>query len=144
MDPREELYTALVAALKSIDEVKHVDLWNQQTDFMEEESPFEMPAVFIELGDIEWNVLKDAFRGWGDIKLHTAIAWSEQAPIEAWRLTDKIWRAMEGITGDFFSGNYPETTQSNRSHMEVFENIDIFKVKYLKPWGKGEEEEKQD
>lgn len=138
MDPREELYTALVAALKGIDEVKHVDLWNLQTDFLEEETPFEMPAVFIELGDIEWNVMKSSFRGWGEIRLHTAIQWSESAPIEAWRLTDKIWRAIVGITGDFFSGSYPAMTQSNRSHREVFENVDVFKVKYLKPWSEEE------
>ena len=29
MDPRQELYAALVGQLKNIPEVKHVDLWNE-------------------------------------------------------------------------------------------------------------------
>lgn len=137
MDPREEIYIALVQSLRGIDEIKHVDMWNQQTDFLEEESPFEMPAVFIELGDIDWSVLKDGFRGFGEIRLHTAVAWSDTAPQEAWRLTDKIWRAMEGIVGDFFGSSRPCQTLCNRSHGEVFENIDVFSIKYQKPWGEG-------
>ena len=134
MDPREDLYKALMEKLQGIDGVKYVGMWNQQTDYMEEEAPFEMPAIFIELGDIEWSVLKNSFRGWGDLMIHTVIAWSEDAPIEAWRLTDKIWHAIEGISSDFFNGTYPSVTKSNHSHMEIFENVDVFKVKYLKPW----------
>lgn len=54
-----ELYTALTAALKNIKDgegedaprlVKHIDLWNQNVAFIEEESPWPRPAVFIEFG----------------------------------------------------------------------------------------------
>lgn len=134
MDPRESLYTELLDKLMQVEGVKHVDLWNQQTDFMEEEAPFQMPAVFIELGDIEWNVRKGYFRGFGEIRLHTVMPWSTEAPVKAWRLTDRIWRALSRIRSDSFDGYYPSITMPNKSHGEIFENIDVFQVKYLKSW----------
>lgn len=103
MDTREELYKELRAQLLQVEGVKCVDLWNQQTDFLEEETAFEMPAVFIELGDIEWNVMKGFFRGWGEVRIHTVIP-------------------------------YPCMTIPNKSHGEIFENIDVFRVKYRKVW----------
>lgn len=42
--------------------------------------------------------------------------------------------ALEGIRSKSFDGYYPKQTLSNRSHEELYENIDIFKVKYLKSW----------
>lgn len=134
MDPREELYQELLDKLMQVKGVEHVDLWNQQTEFMEEEAPFRMPAVFVEFGDIEWNVQKDAFRGFGELRLHTVLPWSTEAPVEAWRLTDRIWGALTRLDGKYFSGSYPSMTIPNKSHGEIFENIDVFQVKYLKPW----------
>lgn len=134
MDTREELYKELRAQLLQVEGVKHVDLWNQQTDFLEEETAFEMPAIFIELGDIEWNVMKGFFRGWGEVRIHTVIPWSSEAPIEAWHLTDSIWTALFRIQGEGFDSLYPCMTIPNRSHGEIFENIDVFRVKYRKDW----------
>lgn len=134
MDPREELYKEMKEKLEQVEGVAHVDLWNQQTDFLEEEAPFEMPAVFIEIGTIEWNVQKGFFRGRGEVRLHTVMPWSSEAPVEAWMLTDRIWEALTRIEADSFSGCYPSMTIPNNSHGEVFENIDVFQVKYLKIW----------
>lgn len=134
MDPRQELYKEIMEKLKTVAEVKHVDLWNEQTDFLEQEAPFEMPAVFVEIGDISWNVMKDSFRGSGEIRLHTAIPWSTDAPVEAWQLTDKLWQTLTHIHGETFGGYYPSMTLPNRSHGEVYENIDVFQVSYQKPW----------
>ena len=113
MDPRQELYAALVGQLKNIPEVKHVDLWNENVVYADQDEPWQRPAVFIELGVIDW---------------------SENAPIEAWQLTDKIWQALEGIRSKSFDGYYPRQTLSNGSHEELYENIDVFRVKYLKSW----------
>ena len=116
MDPRQELYAALVEQLKNIPEVKHVDLWNENVVYADQDEPWQRPAVFIELGVIDWTTIQGALRGNGDIKLHTVIDWSENAPIEAWQLTDKIWQALEGIRSKSFDGYYPRQTLSNGSH----------------------------
>lgn len=134
MDPRESLYTALLEQLMQIKEVRHVDLWNRQTDFMEEESPFEMPAVFVEFGDISWTILKGFYRGAGEIRLHTVLPWCTEAPVQAWNLTDQVWETLLGMSDKYgyWDALYPVTTMTNHDHGEVYENIDIFRVKYLK------------
>lgn len=134
MDPREELYQALKEKLGEIEEIKHIDLWNNNIAFLEEEQPWPRPAVFIQFMPIAWNVMKDAFRGRGELRIHTVVDWNENAPIEAWRLTDKLWKALSRIEGDYFGGSYPEQTIPNVDHGEVFENVDVFSVTYLKPW----------
>lgn len=109
MDPRQELYAALVEQLKNIPEVKHVDLWNENVVYADQDEPWQRPAVFIELGAIDWTTMQGALRGNGDIKLHTVIDWSENAPIEAWQLTDKIWKVLEAnrLTGIILGRLYP-------------------------------------
>ena len=60
---RKHIYLSIKQRLKSIlgtDEepiIKHFDLWNQQTDFLEQETPFNTPAVFIEFGEANWHQL---------------------------------------------------------------------------------------
>ena len=36
---------------------KHFDLWNQNVEFLEEETPFQTPAVFFEFLPIQWKTL---------------------------------------------------------------------------------------
>ena len=56
MDGRLSLYnnTKRVINLK-VPEVQHVDLYNENVEYVDEESPWERPAVFIEFDDIEWR-----------------------------------------------------------------------------------------
>jgi hypothetical protein len=60
---RAKLYLEITEQLKTIlDEngeplFKHVDLWNQNVDFIEQETPFDMPAVFVEFLPITWQTL---------------------------------------------------------------------------------------
>ena len=56
MDPRQELYAALVEQLKNIPEVKHVDLWNENVVYADQDEPWQRPAVLIELGAIDWRI----------------------------------------------------------------------------------------
>ncbi len=50
----------------SIDQTKsvfvHFDLWNQQLDYLDEEQPFNTPAVFIEFMPIKWRQQSQALR----------------------------------------------------------------------------------
>ena len=40
---RKELYTALKAAMEKIEAVKHVDLWNHNVEFIEQEDSWAVP-----------------------------------------------------------------------------------------------------
>lgn len=45
---RKELYRLLCSELKAIDLIKHIDLWNHNVEFIEQEENWERPAVFVE------------------------------------------------------------------------------------------------
>ncbi|GHT15077.1 hypothetical protein AGMMS4956_14280 [Bacteroidia bacterium] len=54
---RKQLYNFISDLLRAIDgePVKHIDIWNNQIAFIEDEQPFATPAVFIEFAPIRWN-----------------------------------------------------------------------------------------
>ena len=47
---RKELYNLLCRELGAIAEIKHIDLWNRNVEFIEQEEGWERPAVFVEFG----------------------------------------------------------------------------------------------
>ena len=51
--------------------IKTVDLWNEQVEFIEQEDPFELPAIFIEFQPIRWMSLSgDVQQADATIRLH--------------------------------------------------------------------------
>lgn len=54
---RKELYRMLCRELKAIDLIKHIDLWNHNVEFIEQEENWERPAVFVEFCPIQWNAI---------------------------------------------------------------------------------------
>lgn len=68
---RKVIYNAIQEALATIPDVKTVGLWNNQVSYAEEEQPFEVPAVFIEFGTIDWrDFLCGTREAVIDVKLH--------------------------------------------------------------------------
>ena len=61
----KELYLAIEQKLMAVTDeqpepqplFKHFDLWNRQVEFIEEETPFETPAIFVEFMPIPWETL---------------------------------------------------------------------------------------
>ena len=78
------LYLALEKMLLAINDerpkpqpvFKHCDLWNLQVEFLEKETPFQTPAVFVEFTDIQWRTdgqhIQDADL---TIRLHIVTPW---------------------------------------------------------------------
>lgn len=138
MDGRLSLFnnTKRVINLK-VPEVQHVDLYNENVEYVDEESPWERPAVFIEFGDIEWRPLtgsKLSQRGEGDVRLHIVTDWAEGGFEAACHLTNKVLNALvgTGANTEVYTAYCPHTTMTCRSHGELMENIEIMKVRYLR------------
>lgn len=97
---REKLYKFIEEILMGIDgtPIKHVDLWNNQIAFIEEEAPFATPAVFIEFAPIRWNNIGGGeYSADVSVRLHVvtdsrAGKWSDA--VGAFRLTGSILGAM--------------------------------------------------
>ena len=60
---KKQIYLDIKNRLKTIlgpDEqplFRHFDLWNQNVAFIEQETPFEVPAIFIEFSELQWHQL---------------------------------------------------------------------------------------
>ena len=79
---KKQLYLAIKNRLKNIPGAdgqplfKHFDLWNQQVEFMEQETPFLTPAVFVEFLPMKWRTLGNRVQDADLItRLHIVTEW---------------------------------------------------------------------
>lgn len=130
---RKELYNAIKTRLaKDTAEVAHIDLWNHNVEFIEQEDGWDRPAVFVEIGTIEWSALHGGgHRGKGIVRLHVVTDWVEGGQEAAWDLCDEVRQAIEGLTGETFNGLTLVGTDTNHNHEDILESIDSYEVRYL-------------
>lgn len=76
---RKELFNAIKTKLANdVPEVKHIDLWNHNVEFIEQEDGWERPAVFVEFATIEWAPFQGGMqRGKGNVSIHIVTDWTE-------------------------------------------------------------------
>ncbi len=74
---RKELYRLLCRELKAIDLINHIELWNHNVEFIEQEENWERPAVFVEFCPIQWNAIVPGVEDRAEplIKLHIVTDW---------------------------------------------------------------------
>ena len=84
---RKELYNLLCRELGAIAEIKHIDLWNRNVEFIEQEEGWERPAVFVEFGPIQWKPIVNGveYRAEPQITLHIVTDWAGAARKMRWR-----------------------------------------------------------
>ena len=130
MEIRKELYAAIRTAMAKIEEVKHIDLWNHNVEFLAEEAGWERPAVFVEFGPIAWQpYVGGGYRGDGSVRLHIVTDWMEGGQEAAWDLIVKIREAMERVYGYGIHGLYLTETLTNHNHEDILESIEGYVVK---------------
>lgn len=115
--------------------ILHVGVWNQNVDFMEEDTPIPLPAVLVEFMPIRWQPVKEpsAIFGNGEIRLHVITHWHEPADdFAAFRVTQQMLTFITHVGGseDDFSISYPSQTVTNHNHGEVMESIEILNARY--------------
>ena len=61
--------------------IKHVDLWNHNVEFLDQEQPWERPAVFVEFMPIVWETIKPGreYRSKPVVNLHIVTDWAGDA-----------------------------------------------------------------
>lgn len=131
---RKDLFNALKRKLaEDVPEVKFIDLWNHNVEFIEQEESWERPSVFVEFGTITWAPFQgDGLRGKGMVRVHLVTDWIDGGQDAAWDLSDKICAALEGLGGDTFNGMALMETSTNHNHEDILESIDAYAVRYLK------------
>ena len=75
---RKEIYEMIRERLKGLEGVKHVDLWNHNVEFVEQEESWARPAVFVEFAPIQWSALVDGleYRAEPEVRLHVVTDWA--------------------------------------------------------------------
>ena len=148
---REELYRKLKARLEALcvnaageyyerpddadmdDElypraIKHIDLWNHNVEFLEQEAPWPRPAVFIEFVPLKWHAIMPGveYRAQPLINLHVVTDWAEQKNIGEFRLLDKIHELLAGLEGESFMEFDINSSATNHNHEDIVENIETY------------------
>lgn len=123
--------------------VKHIDLWNQNVEFIEEEMAWERPAVFVEFNPIRWREVMQGveYRAETSINLHIVSDWGggtydgcelKEESLNVFDLSDQIHAALCGLTGERFADFDIIETKTNHNHEEIVEHIDVYKFVAIK------------
>lgn len=130
---RKELYNAIKERIMSeVQEVAHIDLWNHNVEFIEQEDNWERPAVFVEIAAINCAPFQGrGHRGKGLVRLHIVTDWTEGGQDVAWDLSYKIHSTLEGLSGERFNGMTLVAIDTNHNHEDILESIDSYEVRYL-------------
>lgn len=125
---RKELVQSICNTLQTIPEIKHIDLWNRNVEFIEQETPWARPAVFIELSNIEWKpfVGIDTLRTQSSFLLHIVTDWTNNGTQSPWDLSLIIARKLHRLAGDNFAGVRLLQSATNHNHEEIVETIDTY------------------
>lgn len=136
LDIKERLKTAV------LDEngeaiLKHFDLWNKQVQFIEQETPFQTPACFVEFLPFNWRVLgKRGYECDATVRLHLVTEWfsdtasyspTEEQALEYLDLPDKIVAALHGWRGTTTNSFFRTLSETNHDHDRYVDSVEEFK-----------------
>jgi len=115
--------------------IKHVDLWNRNVEFIEEDVPWERPAVFVEFRPIKWSVLMGGldYRALGELVLHVVTDWNGQGDdLSALDLSEQIHGVLQGLEGTDFGSLTLVESDTNHDHEEIVENVEVYSFKAVR------------
>ncbi len=114
--------------------IKHIDLWNQNVEFIEQETAWARPAVFIEFEPIRWISIVPSveYRAEARVRLHIVTDWTAMTGDETdgagkfFELLDKIHDVLAGLEGENFKDFTLEESHTNHNHEEIVESIEVY------------------
>ena len=136
---RKELYEMLCARLKEVGggAIKHIDLWNHNVEFIEQEENWERPAVFVEFQPIQWNVIQPGaeYRAEPIVHLHVVTDWAgsvsedsefRDESLQVFDLLEEIHKALTCMEGETFMEFDLVESRTNHNHEGLIENIESY------------------
>lgn len=117
--------------------IPHIDLWNRNVEFIEQEENWARPAVFVEFCPIRWNPIVNGveYRAEPFVKLHIVTDWNGAASdgsnlkkeaLEVFDLPELIHGKLSCLKGDMFMEFDLAESQTNHNHEEIVENIEVY------------------
>lgn len=138
---RKELYQALCRRLQEIggsDTIGHIDLWNHNVEFVEQEESWARPAVFVEFRPIRWEAIVPCreYRAEPEVALHVVTDWAggvspgspfREESLRVFDLLDRIHAALAGLEGDTFCQLDLAESHTNHNHEDIVEHIEVYR-----------------
>lgn len=111
---------------------KHFDLWNHNVEFIEQETPWDTPAVFVQFQDIQYASLQNGKRE-ANVVVHLHIinadtfSYLGQSEAESrFDLCDLPYHILQYHKGENFTAMQHISSQTNDDHTELIESIESF------------------
>lgn len=134
---RKQLFLAIVERLRKLEDVKFIDLWNEQIATIQTGSTWRQPAVFIEFEPYDVHQQGNRVRTANiNIRLHIvtrAVTHNGSddkqrmaQALEVFDTIEKIDAAINGLAGEYFSSFMLIASATNHNHAELIESIETF------------------
>ena len=136
---RKELYEMLCERLKEVGggAIKHIDLWNHNVEFIEQEEQWERPAVFVEFAPIRWAAIQNGveYRSEALVHLHVVTDWAgsvsedsefRDESLAVFDLLEEIHKVLTCMEGDTFMEFDLVESRTNHNHEGLIENIESY------------------
>jgi hypothetical protein len=135
---RKKIYLKLIELLTEDELIKHVDLWNENIQFIEQEQLFALPAVFVEFEPIMYLPFPHgAQEATATVRLHivaegynptSAQSQYLNEALQYLDLLDSVNARIHGFSGDGFNTFTRQQSITNHNHGEIIESIETFSV----------------
>lgn len=117
--------------------IPHIDLWNHNVEFIEQEENWARPAVFVEFCPIRWNALVNGveYRAEPQVNLHIVTDWAgaasagselEEEALEVFDLPELIHEKLSCMEGETFKVFDLEESKTNHNHEDIVESIEVY------------------
>lgn len=117
--------------------IPHIDLWNHNVEFIEQEENWARPAVFVEFCPVRWNAIVPGveYRAEPFVNLHIVTDWAgsvsegsdfKEEALEVFDLPELIHEKLSCMSGDTFKVFDLTESRTNHNHEEIVENIEVY------------------
>jgi hypothetical protein len=141
---RKQLYLDIKNKLKAITGedgqpvFKHFDLWNQNVEFLEADSPFPFPGIFVEFLPIPWDTLGGRVQQATIlVRVHIVTRWlantadynpDHENQLSYLDLPDKVFKALQSEATSASNGWMRTQSITNHNHGDVLDSIEEYKT----------------
>lgn len=124
---RKEVYNKIKERLGEIEEIRHIDMWNRNVEYIEQEAGWARPAVFIEFEPVQWMSIVPGveYRAETRVRLHIVTDWTNQDN-DFFDLPEKIHSALARLEGDSFKDFTLAESHTNHNHEDIIESIEVY------------------
>jgi hypothetical protein len=139
---RKQLYLDIKKRLKTVKNetgeqlFQHFDLWNRQVEFIEQETPFACPAIFVEFDTINWRTLGLRVQDCElTVRLHIVTEWyagtadyspTEQQALEFLDIIDNVVAVMQNFQTGYMNNWMRSKSITNHDHERYVDSVEEY------------------